>query len=136
MGGIATGRTKLTALQLRAAAARTKDARASRRMLVIALEGTDRAIVLMFLSVPPHIALSPVIQKIKGRSSRHIQIEVSELRKRYWGRGFGPVEIFDDLRKCHRRPTIQHRDVTQLDNASPPHCPLFLYLLFNGHQTL
>jgi len=44
--------------------------------------------VHMFLSVPPHLAISMVMQKIKGRSSRCIQMEFPELRKRYWGRRF------------------------------------------------
>ncbi len=44
MAGVAITRTELTAPELRLAAARTKDARASRRMLAIALvlEGMDR----------------------------------------------------------------------------------------------
>ena len=42
----------------------------------------------MFLSIPPHLALSTVMQRIKGRSSRRIQMEFPELRKRYWGRRF------------------------------------------------
>ena len=44
MAGVAITRTEFTAPQLRAAAAHTKDARASRRMLAIALvvEGADR----------------------------------------------------------------------------------------------
>ena len=44
--------------------------------------------VHMFLSVPPHLAISKVMQRIKGRSSRRIQMEFPELRKRYWGRRF------------------------------------------------
>ena len=44
--------------------------------------------VHMFLSIPPHLALSTVMQRIKGRSSRKIQMEYPELRKRYWGRRF------------------------------------------------
>jgi putative transposase len=44
--------------------------------------------VHMFLSIPPHLALSTVMQRIKGRSSRRIQMEYPELRKRYWGRRF------------------------------------------------
>ncbi len=44
--------------------------------------------VHMFLSVPPHLAISTVMQRIKGRSSRRIQMEFPELRKRYWGRRF------------------------------------------------
>ena len=39
--------------------------------------------VHMFLSIPPKLALSNVMQRIKGRSSRRIQMEVPELRKRY-----------------------------------------------------
>ena len=44
MAGVAITRRELTAVELRAAAARTKDARAARRMLAIALvlEGVDR----------------------------------------------------------------------------------------------
>ena len=41
--------------------------------------------VHMFLSVPPHLAISKVMQRIKGRSSYKIQREFPELRKRYWG---------------------------------------------------
>ena len=44
--------------------------------------------VHMFLSIPPHLALSTVMQRIKGRSSRRIQMEYPDLRKRYWGRRF------------------------------------------------
>ena len=44
--------------------------------------------VHMFISVPPQIALSKVMQQIKGRSSRRVQMEFPELRKRYWGRRF------------------------------------------------
>jgi putative transposase len=44
--------------------------------------------VHMFLSIPPQLALSTVMQRIKGRSSRRIQIEFPDLRKRYWGRRF------------------------------------------------
>jgi len=44
--------------------------------------------VHMFVSIPPHLALSTVMQRIKGRSSRKIQMEFPGLRKRYWGRRF------------------------------------------------
>jgi putative transposase len=39
--------------------------------------------VHMFLSAPPKFSLSNVMQCIKGRSSRQIQMEFPELRKRY-----------------------------------------------------
>ena len=41
--------------------------------------------VHMFLSIPPQLALSTVMRRIKGRSTRRIQMEFPELRKRYWG---------------------------------------------------
>ena len=42
----------------------------------------------MFVSVPPHIAISDLMQRAKGRSSYKIQMEFPEIRKRYWGRRF------------------------------------------------
>lgn len=44
--------------------------------------------VHMFISIPPKLALATVMQRIKGRSSRRVQMEFPELRKRYWGRRF------------------------------------------------
>lgn len=44
--------------------------------------------VHMFLSIPPKLSLFDVMQRIKGRSSRRIQMEFPDLRKRYWGRRF------------------------------------------------
>ena len=44
--------------------------------------------VHMFLSIPPRLSLSDVMQRIKGRLSRRIQMEFPELRKRYRGRRF------------------------------------------------
>src|SRR5262245_9108240 len=39
----------------------------------------------MLLSSPPELAPSKLVQYIKGRSSRRLQDEFPELRKRYWG---------------------------------------------------
>ncbi len=44
--------------------------------------------VHMFLSIPPKLSLSDVMQRVKSRSSQRIQMEFPELRKRYWGRRF------------------------------------------------
>ncbi len=44
--------------------------------------------VHMFVSIPPHLAVSDVMRRIKGRSSQKIQMEFPELRQRYWGRRF------------------------------------------------
>jgi len=41
--------------------------------------------VHMFVAVPPQLAESEIMRRIKGRSSRKIQQEFPALRKRYWG---------------------------------------------------
>ena len=41
--------------------------------------------VHMLISSPPSIAVSKIVQYLKGRSSRLLQEEYEELRKRYWG---------------------------------------------------
>lgn len=42
----------------------------------------------MFVEIPPHIAVSEFVRRVKGRSSQRVQMEFPELRKRYWGRHF------------------------------------------------
>ncbi len=44
--------------------------------------------VHMFVEIPPHIAVSKFMQRVKGRTLRKIQQEFPVLRKRYWGRRF------------------------------------------------
>ena len=39
----------------------------------------------MLLSAPPHLAPMKLVPYRKGRSSRKLQEEFAELRKRYWG---------------------------------------------------
>ena len=39
----------------------------------------------MLLSAPPELSAAKMVQYIKGRSSRRLQEEFPELRKRYWG---------------------------------------------------
>ena len=41
--------------------------------------------VHMLLSCPPKLAPSKVMQYLKGRSSKMLQEEFQELKKRYWG---------------------------------------------------
>src|SRR5690349_21453538 len=61
-----------------------------------ACAGPDTAVVIvrgavspghihMLLSAPPHLSPANLVQYIKGRSSRRLQAEFPELRKRYWG---------------------------------------------------
>ena len=42
----------------------------------------------IFVSIPPHIPVSDFVQMAKGRSSRKIQQEFPELKKKYCGRGY------------------------------------------------
>ena len=41
--------------------------------------------VHMLLSYPPSLTVSKIVQYLKGRSSRLLQEEFPELKKRYWG---------------------------------------------------
>jgi putative transposase len=44
--------------------------------------------VHIFVSIPPHVRESDLVKVMKRRSSRKVQQEFPELRKRYWGRHF------------------------------------------------
>ncbi|MBO9436675.1 IS200/IS605 family transposase [Ruegeria sp. R13_0] len=44
--------------------------------------------VHMFVSVPPKIAISDLVRRMKGRSSHKVQREFPVLRRRFWGRRF------------------------------------------------
>ena len=41
--------------------------------------------VHMSVSVPPKLAISDLVRRMKGRSSHKVQREFPELRRRYWG---------------------------------------------------
>jgi putative transposase len=42
--------------------------------------------VHIFVSVPPHISVSKLVQWIKGKSSRKLMMEYKSLNKTFWGR--------------------------------------------------
>lgn len=44
--------------------------------------------VHLFVSVPPHISVSKLMQYIKGKSSRKVMSEFKAVSKMYWGRHF------------------------------------------------
>ncbi|WP_272800172.1 MULTISPECIES: IS200/IS605 family transposase [Sphingobium] len=44
--------------------------------------------VHMFVEIPPHVSVSNFVRRGKGRSSRKIQQEFENIRKRYWGQRF------------------------------------------------
>ncbi len=44
--------------------------------------------VHMFVEIPPKVSVSDFMRRVKGCTSRKIQQEFPELRKRYWGQRF------------------------------------------------
>ena len=42
----------------------------------------------MHIEYPPSKSVSDIVKKLKGRSSRKIQMEFPELSKQYWGKHF------------------------------------------------
>jgi putative transposase len=48
----------------------------------------------IYLSVPPYVSISKLVQNLKGKTSRKIQQEFPELKKRYWGRHFWAIGYF------------------------------------------
>jgi putative transposase len=48
----------------------------------------------MLLSAPPQLALAKLVHFIKGRSSRRLQEEFPELRRRYWGQHLWARDYF------------------------------------------
>ena len=44
--------------------------------------------VHVFAEIPPKVAVSEFMRRVKGCTSRKLQQEFPELRKRYWGRRF------------------------------------------------
>jgi len=57
----------------------------SAREVVIVRGAVSPDHVHMLLSAPAHLSPAKLVQYIKGRSSRRLQEEFPELRKRYWG---------------------------------------------------
>lgn len=41
--------------------------------------------VHLLVSCPPSLSVSKLVQQLKGKTSRALQIEFKELKKRYWG---------------------------------------------------
>ena len=50
--------------------------------------------VHIYVSIPPYLSISKLVQYLKGKTSRHIQQEFPELKKRYWGKHLWAVGYF------------------------------------------
>jgi putative transposase len=68
----------------------------------------------LYVSIPPYLSVSKLVQYLKGKTSRKIQQEFPELRKRYWGKHLWAVGYFvrttgnvtDDMIKAY----IEHHE--------------------------
>ena len=47
--------------------------------------------VHMHIEYPPRLAMSDLVKRLKGRTSRILQLEFTHLRKRYWGKHFWAI---------------------------------------------
>ena len=54
--------------------------------------------VHLLVSVPPNLAVSELVKRLKGRSSRLMLEEFGELRKTYWGRHLWPAVALSPMR--------------------------------------
>lgn len=59
------------------------------------LRGTvARDHIHIYVSVPPYLSISKLVQYLKGKTSRKVQQEFPELKKRYWGQHFWAIGYF------------------------------------------
>ena len=50
--------------------------------------------VHIYVFVPPYLSISKLVQYLKGKTSRKIQQEFPELKKRYWGKHLWAIGYF------------------------------------------
>lgn len=83
--------------------------------------------VHMLIEYPPSKSISELVKRLKGRTSRLLQQENPELRKRYWGkhfwaRGYGAWStgnvsetVVEEYLEHHREPSNQDNDNFMLE---------------------
>jgi putative transposase len=76
--------------------------------------------VHLFVSVPPHLSISKVVQYLKGKSSRKLLFAFKQLQQQFWGRHLWARGYFvassgnvtDEVIMKY----IEEQDITQTDN--------------------
>jgi putative transposase len=75
--------------------------------------------VHMHINYRPSQSISDIVKKLKGRSSRKLQQEFPELKKRYWGQDFWAIgygcwstgnitdEMVSEYLEHHRKPSSE-----------------------------
>ncbi len=54
--------------------------------------GTDH--IHLLLEIPPYVAVSRIVQHLKGESSRKLQMEFPQLQKQFWGQHLWAIGYF------------------------------------------
>lgn len=54
--------------------------------------GSDHVHILLY--IPPYIAVSRIVQELKGETSRKLQMEFPILKKQFWGQHFWQIGYF------------------------------------------
>ncbi len=78
--------------------------------------------VHMLIEYPPSKSISELVKRLKGRTSRMLQQEYPELKKRYWGKHFWAIgygawstgnvseSVVEEYLEHHREPSNQDSD--------------------------
>jgi putative transposase len=73
--------------------------------------------VHMHIEYSPSLSVSDIVKRLKGRTSRKLQMEFKELSKRYWGKHFWAIgygvwstgnvtqDMVDEYLEHHRNPS-------------------------------
>jgi putative transposase len=83
--------------------------------------------VHMHIEYPPSMSVSDIVKKLKGRTSRKLQMEFKELSKRNWVKHFWAIgyglwstgnvtqDMVDEYLEHHRNPSNKDRDTMILE---------------------
>ena len=77
--------------------------------------------VHMLVSCPANLAQSKIVQYLKGRSSRLIQDEFPELKKRYWGQHLWAGGYFCATVGSVTKETVQKHIESQFEHGDQKH---------------
>ena len=81
----------------------------------------------MHIEYPPSLSVSDIVKKLKGRTSRKLQMEFKSLSKRYWGKHFWAIgygvwstgnvtqDMVDEYLEHHRNPSNKDMDTMILE---------------------
>jgi putative transposase len=79
--------------------------------------------VHIHIEYPPSKALSDLVKRLKGRTSRKLQEEYPELKRRYWGRyfwaiGYGAWSTGNITEEMVQEYLEHHRDLSNRESTN------------------